>query len=140
MKVLRGKIPAAGQETPSRVAATPLYWVATSCYVALTALLFAWLVWLDPPPASLRSPLLLVLLLPLLLGLRGILHRRRYTLQWTGMLILLYFMHGLLATTGAAPQRWLGVAEILLTLGYFVAGTVILRRGKQRHKADQSKA
>ncbi|RZU98989.1 DUF2069 domain-containing protein [Spiribacter vilamensis] len=140
MKALRGKTPPAAQETARQVAATPLYWVATGCYVALAVLLFAWLIWLDPPPASLRSPLLLVFLLPLLLGLRGILHRRRYTLQWTGMLILLYFMHGLLAAAGPASQRWLGVTETLLALGYFGAGMLVLRRGKRRHKADQSGA
>ena len=140
MKALRGKTPPAEQESARQVAASPLYWMAVGCYIALALLLFAWLIWLDPPPASLRSPLLLVFLLPLLLGLRGILHRRRYTLQWTGMLILLYFMHGLLAAAGPVSQRWLGVAETLLALGYFGAGTIILRRGKQRHKADQSRA
>ena len=140
MKVLRGRTPPAGQDTSRHVAASPLYWVAVGCYIALTGLLFAWLIWLDPPPASLRSPLLLMFLLPLLLGLRGILHRRRYTLQWTGMLILIYFMHGLLAATGGASERWLGVAETLLSLGYFGTGMLILRRGKQRHKAAQSSA
>ncbi|KAF0282254.1 DUF2069 domain-containing protein [Spiribacter roseus] len=138
MKAVKGKPPAATGETAREVAASRLYWMAAGCYVALTALLFAWLIWLAPPPESLRSPVLLIFLLPLVLGLRGVLHRRRYTLQWTGMLILLYFIHGLLAATGAAPQRWLGAAEILLTLAYFSAVMLILRRGKQRHKAGQS--
>jgi uncharacterized membrane protein len=138
MKALKGKPPADAGETARHVAASPLYWTAAGCYLALTGLLFAWLIWLAPPPASLRSPVLLVFLLPLVLGLRGVLHRRRYTLQWTGMLILLYFIHGLLAATGAAPERWLGVAEILLTLGYFGTVMLLLRRGKQRHKAGQS--
>ena len=140
MKTLRGRTPPEASETARQVAASPLYWMAVGCYAGLALLLFAWLIWLDPPPPSLRSPLLLVFLLPLLLGLRGVLHRRRYTLQWTGMLILLYFMHGLLAATGPATQRWLGVAETLLALGYFGAGLLILRRGKQRHKAGQSGA
>jgi uncharacterized membrane protein len=112
--------------------------MAVGCYIGLILLLIAWMVWLDPPPASLRSPLLVVFLLPLLLGVRGVLHGRRYTLQWTGMLVLVYFVHGLIATTGASPQRWLGVAETVLTLGYFGLMMLVLRDGKRAHKANKS--
>jgi len=140
MRTLTGRTPPADEETADRVASSPLYRLAAGCYIALTALLFAWLIWLDPPPASLRSPVLIVFLLPLLLGFRGVLHRRRYTLQWTGMLILLYFIHGMLAATGTSPQRWLGAAELVLTIVYFSAVMLVLRRGKKRHKAVQSDA
>ncbi|TQF00959.1 MAG: DUF2069 domain-containing protein [Spiribacter salinus] len=124
-------------DTATHVASTPLYRVAAGCYVGLIILLGAWLVWLAPPPPGLLSPLLIVFLLPLLLGLRGVLYRRRYTLQWTGMLSLAYFMHGLVAATGPASQRWLGSAEVILTIGYFGAALMVLRRGKIAHKARQ---
>ncbi|MDR9406685.1 MAG: DUF2069 domain-containing protein [Spiribacter sp.] len=128
------------QESPTHVAPSTRYWMAVGCYIGLILLLIAWMVWLDPPPASLRSPLLVVFLLPLLLGVRGVLHGRRYTLQWTGMLVLVYFVHGLIATTGASPQRWLGVAETLLTLGYFGLMMLVLRDGKRAHKANKPAA
>jgi uncharacterized membrane protein len=124
-------------DTATHVASTPLYRVAAGCYIGLIVLLGAWLVWLAPPPPGLLSPLLIVFLLPLLLGLRGVLYRRRYTLQWTGMLSLAYFMHGLVAATGPASQRWLGSAEVILTIGYFGAALMVLRRGKIAHKARQ---
>lgn len=127
-------------DTATHVAATPLYRVAVGCYVALILLLGAWLIWLAPPPPGLLSPLLVVFLLPLLLGLRGLLHRRRYTLQWTGMLSLAYFVHGLVAATGPAAQRWIGSAEVVLTIGYFGAVMLVLRRGKRAHKAQQKAA
>lgn len=119
----------------THVATSTRYRLAVSCYIGVILLLIVWLVWLSPPPATLRSPLLIVFLLPLLLGLRGILHARRYTLQWTGMLILVYFTHGLVASTGPSPERWLGVAETLLSLGYFGLTLLVLRDGKRAHKA-----
>ena len=125
-------------ETATTVATSGLYRAAVGCYLLLIALLFAWLVWVAPPPATLRSLLLVVFLLPLLLGLRGVLNRRRYTLQWTGMLSLLYFIHGMLAATGGFPQRWLGAAETVLAIGYFGSAMLVLRRGKQAHKAGQA--
>jgi uncharacterized membrane protein len=127
----------ATEESPHQVGDTPLYRIAAACYVAQIGLLFAWLIWLSPPPPESRSLMLVIFLLPLLLGLRGLLHRRRYTLQWTGMLILAYFVHGMLAATGGFPERWLGSAELVLTLGYFGAAMLILRRGKKRHKAEK---
>ncbi|MEX0430934.1 DUF2069 domain-containing protein [Spiribacter insolitus] len=136
MKVLRGKDNT--RESATQVASSPLYRVAVGCYMALIGLLFAWLIWLAPPPPGLRSPLLLVFLLPLLFGLRGVLNRRRYTLQWTGMLILVYFIHGILTATGGFPERWLGSAESILTIGYFGCVMLVLKRGKQAHKARQA--
>lgn len=104
-----------------------LYLAALACYLGLIGLLLVWLLWLAPPPPALRTPALLVLVLPLLLGLRGVLHRRRYTLQWTGMLSLAYFVHGVLAGTGPAPERWLGAVETSLALGYFGCALLYLR-------------
>ncbi len=127
-------------ESLTHVAPSTRFWVAVSCYIGLILLLIAWMIWLDPPPAALRSPLLIAFLLPLLLGVRGVLHGRRYTLQWTGMLVLVYFVHGLIASTGPSPQRWLGVAETVLTLGYFGLIMLVLRDGKRAHKASKNQA
>jgi len=104
-----------------------LYRAALACYAALLLFLMAWLLWLAPPPPALRAPMLVVLVLPLLLGLRGVLHGRRYTLQWTSMLSLAYFVHGVVAATGPAPERWLGAAETSLALGYFGFALLYLR-------------
>lgn len=104
-----------------------LFRAALVCYAGLLLFLMAWLLWLAPPPPALRAPMLLVLVLPLLLGLRGVLHRRRYTLQWTSMLSLGYFVHGVLAAAGPAPERWLGAAETSLALAYFGFALLYLR-------------
>jgi len=93
--------------------------LALACYLSLGALLLAWLTWLSPPPRVLISLSLLVLLLPWTLPLRGLLHGRRYTYAWTTLLILLYFAHGVAGMVGDGIQRWLGGAEVALSLAYF---------------------
>ncbi len=125
-------------ETPTTVARSPAYWSALGCYIGLILLVIAWMSWLSPPPPALITPLLLVFGLPLLLGLRGVLHRRRYTLQWTGMLVLAYGIHGMVAAAGEPPGRWLGLAEIALAAGYFTAGMISLRAGKRAIKAAKA--
>mgnify|MGYP001090610894 CR=1 FL=1 len=101
--------------------------LALTCYLALGALLLAWLTWLAPPPRALISLSLLVFLLPWSLALRGLLHGRRYTFAWTTLLILLYFAHGVAACVGPGLQRWLGAAEIALSLGYFALAIAYVR-------------
>lgn len=127
-------------ETADTVAKSPVYWGALGCYIGLILLLLAWMTWLSPPPPALITPLLLVFGLPLLLGLRGVIHRRRYTLQWTGMLVLAYAIHGMVAVAGEPPARWLGTAEVLLTAGYFTASMLVLRPGKRAMKAQKAQS
>lgn len=117
---------------PETRRARMLYRGAVISYMALILLLMAWLLWLAPPPPALRSPMLLLLGLPLLLGLRGVLQGRRYTLQWTAMLSLVYFIHGVLAAAGPAPERWLGSAEVALALAYFGLALLHLRSAPRR--------
>jgi hypothetical protein len=51
--------------------------------------------------------------LPLLLPLRGILHGRRYTYQWTSLLVLLYLAEGLVRSHhDLGLSQWLAMAEI----------------------------
>lgn len=107
--------------------ARPAYTAAVTSYFALIALLLAWIVWLEPPPTSLISPALLIILGPLLIPLRGILHARRYTMAWSTMLILAYFVHGVAYAAGSGPAVWLGVGEIALALIYFSGTNAYLR-------------
>lgn len=91
--------------------------LAIAIYLGLISLLLVSTLWLDPPPARLMSPLLLILIGPLLFPLRGLLHGRRYTIAWSSMLILLYFLHG--TAVAATGHVWIGGLEIVLALGYF---------------------
>lgn len=101
--------------------------LALATYLGLIGLLLFWLIWLDPLPPGARSPALLLLLGPLLLPLRGILHGRRYTMAWSSMLILLYFLHGVIAVVGTGSSAWLGGLEIVLALSYFALAIHYIR-------------
>ena len=107
-----------------------LHWGACVCLVALIALCVAWELWLAPlrPGGS----WLVVKVLPLLLPLRGVLKRDNYTMQWSILLIWLYFTEGAVrASSDAGASAWLGALEVLLCLLYFTCAAMYLRPLKQ---------
>ncbi|HMA87648.1 MAG TPA: DUF2069 domain-containing protein [Burkholderiales bacterium] len=99
---------------------------AATSLVALIALCLAWELWLAPlrPGGSLMA----LKALPLALPLAGIFSGRRYTYQWSGMLILAYFTEGV---TRAFAERGLSQlfasAEIALSLVFFAAALAYSR-------------
>jgi uncharacterized membrane protein len=87
---------------------------------ALIALCLAWELWLAPlrPGGSLAA----LKALPLALPLGGILRGRRYTYQWSSMLVLAYFAEGVMrAWSERGLSQVLAGAEILLSLAFFAA-------------------
>jgi len=103
------------------------YRTAVGTHLALFALLMSWILALAPPPAGLITPVLLVVVAPLLAPLRGLLARSRYTMAWSTLLILAYLVHGIYFAAGPAPARWLGGTETLLVLIYFATVTAYMR-------------
>ena len=102
---------------------------ASATLVALIALALAWELWLAPlrPGGS----LLALKALPLALPLGGILQGRRYTYQWSSMLILAYFAEGAtraFADTGLV--RELAALEVVLSLGFFACAVSYARRSR----------
>ena len=93
---------------------------ATASLVALMALCVAWELWLAPlrPGGSLMA----LKALPLALPLGGIWSGRRYTYQWSSMLILAYFAEGVMRAWGdrGLSQALAGV-EVLLSVLFFAA-------------------
>lgn len=107
--------------------------LAIASIVALIVLAVAWEMWLAPlrPGGS----WLVLKALPLLIPLRGIIKRDVYTLQWSSMLILLYFAEGIVrATTEAGLSAILGWAEVVLTIVFFVSALCYLRPYKKASK------
>ena len=104
----------------------PAYIAACALLVALIFLLVAWELFLAPlrPGGS----WLVLKVLPLMLPLRGVLRRSRYTFQWSTLLIWLYVMEGstrVYTDRGAAAA--LAGAELALALGYFAAAVLFVR-------------
>jgi uncharacterized membrane protein len=94
---------------------------------SLIALCLLWELWLAPlrPGGS----FLALKALPLVLPLPGILRGKRYTYQWSSMLILAYFAEGVVrAWADAGLSGRLAAAEIVLSVAFFAAAVSYARR------------
>jgi uncharacterized membrane protein len=90
------------------------HWGAVICLLGLIVLCIVWELLLAPlrPGGS----WLVLKVLPLLLPLVGILKRDVYTMQWSSMLILIYFTEGIVRATSdkglSATLAWIEVALV----------------------------
>jgi uncharacterized membrane protein len=100
--------------------------VASISLLALVILGVAWEAWLAPlrPGGS----WMMLKVLPLLAALFGVLRGRRYTYQWACMLILLYFVEGILRMGDPAPAGALAIAELGLSVVFFVSAVLYARQ------------
>ena len=104
---------------------------ASGALVALIGLCLAWELWLAPlrPGGSLVA----LKALPLVLPLTGILRGRRYTYQWSSMLILAYFAEGVVrAWSERGLSQLLAAGEIALSLAFFAAVVAYARLTRMR--------
>lgn len=102
--------------------------VMVGSLVALAWLLGLWVVLLAPPAnPALVAPLLLLLVLPLVIPLRGLLYGRRYTAAWVSLLSLFYFAYGIARIPDPPPVRWLGITCTALSLGLFLGAVGYVR-------------
>ena len=103
-----------------------LYLGSCLSLLALIFLCLAWELWVAPlrPGGS----WLALKALPLLAPLLGILHGRRYTYQWSSMLILAYIAEGVVRMHGdGGGTAALASGELLLALVFFVSAVFYAR-------------
>jgi len=99
---------------------------ACASLVALIFLCVAWELFLAPVKPG--GSWLVLKVVPLMVPLFGVLHGRRYTFQWTTLLIWLYFTEGVVrawSDTGLSAR--LGALEVALSLAYFVSAVAFVR-------------
>jgi uncharacterized membrane protein len=99
---------------------------AGASLVLLVALCLAWEMWLAPlrPGGS----FLALKAAPLALPLGGILAGRRYTYQWSSMLVLAYLAEGVMrAWSERGLSQVLAGAEIALSLAFFASAVAYAR-------------
>ncbi len=107
---------------------------------SLIALIFVCLVWeLKVAPLKPGGSLLVLKVLPLLLPLRGVLKGQLYTLQWAAMLVLLYFMEGVVrAWSDPSPMSAIMAGlEIACSLVFYLCAILYLRPAKKAAKKAQ---
>ncbi len=108
------------------------YLASCASLIALVFLCLAWELWLAPlrPGGS----WLVLKALPLLAPLTGVLRGRIYTYQWSLMLVLAYFIEGVVrawSETGAAA--WLSRIETALAVAFFVSAIAFVRLTRRGH-------
>lgn len=104
------------------------YHTALAGFFGLFALLMLWHTVLAPPLHY--FPVVLVLLfvvLPLLLPMRGLLRRNRKSCAWAAYLSLFYFIHGSIEVYSNADERLYASLEVLLSLMLFLGTSFYLR-------------
>jgi uncharacterized membrane protein len=106
--------------------------------IASLVLLIVWLLAWEMVIAPLQQggSLLALKALPLLIPLRGVVKRDLYTLQWSSMVILLYFVEGIVR--GYSDQRELSRmmawGEVVLVCVFFTCALLYLRPFKKAAK------
>ncbi|MGO3891123.1 MAG: DUF2069 domain-containing protein [Paenalcaligenes sp.] len=117
-----------------------LHRVAAASLIGLIILSLVWEMWLAPlrPGGS----YLALKVLPLILPLPGILRGKIYTLQWSSMLILLYFMEGCVrAWSDPNPVSvYCAIVEIVLSTVFYFCAIFYLRPAKKAAKARAKQA
>ncbi|MFY9811093.1 DUF2069 domain-containing protein [Aquabacterium sp.] len=94
--------------------------------VSLIGLGVAWELWLAPLPQG--TGMLALKVLPLCLGVAGLLKHRLYTYRWLTLLIWLYFTEGVVRATGdAGLSQILAGIEVALSVVLFTACSVYIR-------------
>jgi len=94
--------------------------------VSLIGLGVAWELWLAPLPQG--TGMLALKVLPLCLGVAGLLKHRLYTYRWLTLLIWLYFTEGVVRVTGdAGLSQILAGIEVVLSVVLFTACSGYIR-------------
>ncbi|NHZ32598.1 MULTISPECIES: DUF2069 domain-containing protein [Massilia] len=106
--------------------------------IASLVILIAWLLAWETVVAPLRpgSWILSLKVLPLLIPLGGVIKRDIYTLQWSSMVILLYFTEGVVRAWSDKLEvsRFMAMGEIALVFIYFACALLYLRPYKKAAK------
>ena len=102
---------------------------ASASLIALVFLCVAWELWMAPMRPG--GSALVLKALPLLLPLFGVLRGKRYTYQWSSMLIFAYFTEGVVrAWSERGTSKALAITEILLSLVFFTAAGCYARSSR----------
>ncbi|WP_395012456.1 DUF2069 domain-containing protein [Undibacterium sp.] len=114
--------------------------LASGSLIALILLCIVWEMWLAPYKPG--GSVWVIKVLPLLFPLRGILQKNIYTMQWSSMLIMFYFIEGVVRAMSDADgmSRALAGTEILLSVVFFLSTVYYVKPFKKIAKAAKKQA
>jgi uncharacterized membrane protein len=117
----------------------PFHIMACVSLIALIVLLVLWEMLLAPLRPN--GSWMVLKVIPLLFPLRGIFLRQNYTMQWSSMLILLYFTEGVVRASSdtLALSRVLAGLEIIFSVAFFFGAIFYVRPYKKIAKELKKK-
>ena len=102
---------------------------ACACLVALIFLCVAWELFLAPLKPG--GSWLVLKVLPLMAPLFGVLRAKRYTFQWSTLMIWIYAAEGATRMyTDKGLSAGLAAAELVLALAYFTSAVAFLKASR----------
>lgn len=118
----------------------PSHILACISLIALIILLVLWEMVLVPLRPN--GSWMVLKVIPLLFPLRGILKSQNYTMQWSSMLILLYFTEGVVRASSdtSSLSRALAGLEIIFSVAFFFGAILYLRPYKKAAKELKKKS
>jgi uncharacterized membrane protein len=108
------------------------HWGAIASMVALIIWCVLWETVLGPLKPG--GSWLVLKAAPLLIPLAGIIKRDLYTLQWTSMMILFYFIEGVVRGWSDKTSPWLGWVEAGIVVIYFLCAILYVAPYKKAAK------
>lgn len=102
---------------------------------ALIILCVGWELWWAPITPG--GSWLALKAVPLLFAIRGVWRASLYTLQWAAMLVLLYFMEGVVRAWSdlSVASEYCAWAEIILSLGFYFSAIIYVYPAKRAARA-----
>lgn len=100
-------------------------------YVGLIIIIVLWYFISDPPRFVFSTILSLLYLGILLLPSYALLKKKPRTYLWSSYLILIFFMHGIVETYANSSHRGYAIAELVLSLVFFISATLCVRYERQ---------
>ncbi|MBB3120072.1 putative membrane protein [Massilia violacea] len=108
------------------------HWGAIGSLGLLILWCVAWEMWIAPLKPG--GSWMVLKAAPLLFPLLGVIKRDLYTLQWTSMMILLYFTEGVVRGWSDKAAPWLGWGEAAIVVVYFLCAILYVRPYKRAAK------
>jgi uncharacterized membrane protein len=102
-------------------------WLSLGSYLGLVVWLMLWVIAVGDFARDHISLMLLILVTPLLLPLRGVLAGRDKALIWGTLVSLIYLVHGGMIAWSDPAHRWAGLFELTLSLTYLVSASYFVR-------------
>lgn len=100
-------------------------------YAGLVITIILWYFIIDPPRFVFSTILSLMYLGILLLPAYPLLKKKPRTYLWSSYLILIVFMHAIVETYANAEHRGFAIAELVLSLVFFISTTLCMRYERQ---------